>query len=95
METQSQRPGRRGYTNGMKTAVSLPDAVFRDAERHAKRTRKTRSQLYAEALSEYLARHAPDAVTEDMNAVVDQLADSGRDLFVSRASRRALARVEW
>jgi len=74
----------------MKTVVSLPAAVFRAAERYAKRAQRSRSQLYAEALSEYLARHAPDAVTEDMNAVVDQLADSGRDAFVSRASRRAL-----
>jgi metal-responsive CopG/Arc/MetJ family transcriptional regulator len=79
----------------MKTAISLPDAVFRDAERHARRTRKSRSQLYAEAISEYLARHAPDEVTEDMNAVIDQLGDAGRDRFVSRAARRVLASVEW
>ena len=79
----------------MKTAVSLPDRVFRDAERHARRTRKSRSQLYAEALSEYLARHAPDEVTEDMNAVVDQLGEAGRDRFVSRATGRVLASMEW
>jgi metal-responsive CopG/Arc/MetJ family transcriptional regulator len=79
----------------MKTAISLPDAVFRDAERHAKRTRKSRSQLYAEALSEYLARHAPDEVTERMNAVIGQLDDKGRDRFVSGAARRILAATEW
>jgi metal-responsive CopG/Arc/MetJ family transcriptional regulator len=55
----------------MKTAVSLPEQVFRAAERHAKRTRKSRSQLYAEALSEYLDRHSPDEVTEAMNHVLD------------------------
>lgn len=79
----------------MKTAISLPDDVFRDAERHAKRTRKSRSQLYAEALSEYLARHAPDEVTENMNAVTAKLGDTGRDRFVSGATRRILASVEW
>lgn len=79
----------------MRTVVSLPDAVFRAAERYAKRAQKSRSQLYAEALSEYLARHAPDSVTENMNVVVDQLADGGRDPFASRASRLALASVEW
>ncbi len=79
----------------MKTAVSLPDCVYRDAERYAKRTRKSRSQLYAEALSEYLARHAPDEVTEDMNAVVEQLGAFGSDPFVDRAARRALKNVEW
>jgi metal-responsive CopG/Arc/MetJ family transcriptional regulator len=79
----------------MKTAVSLPESVFRGAERHARRTRKSRSQLYAEALVEYLARHAPDDVTEDMNAVVDQLGDAAVDPFASTASRRRLRSVEW
>ena len=82
------------YTNGMKTAVSVPDAVFRAAERHARRTRKSRSQLYAEALSEYLARHAPDEVTEAMNRVVDRLKEP-TDVSVQAAARRILERSEW
>ena len=57
----------------MKTAISLPDRVFREADRHARRTGKSRSQLYAEALAEYLARHAPDAVTDAMNQVCDSV----------------------
>jgi metal-responsive CopG/Arc/MetJ family transcriptional regulator len=79
----------------MKTAVSLPDRVYREAERHAKRTHKSRSQLYAEALSEYLARHAPDEVTEDMNRVIDGLGGVGSDRFASNAARRILSSVEW
>jgi metal-responsive CopG/Arc/MetJ family transcriptional regulator len=78
----------------MKTAVSLPDNVFTAAERHARRVQKSRSQLYAEALSEYLARHAPDEVTESMNQLVDELATVA-DPFVTEAARRALARSEW
>ena len=70
----------------MKTAVSLPDDVFRAAERHARRARKSRSQLYAEALSEYLARHAPDEVTEAMNLVIDQLTEP-TDPFVTAVAR--------
>lgn len=84
-----------GYTIGMKTAVSLPDRVYREAEGYAKRTRKSRSQLYAEALAEYLARHAPDEVTEAMNVVVDELGNAAPDSFVQRAGRRMLTRVEW
>lgn len=64
-----------GYPAAMKTAVSLPDDVYPAAERQARRTRKSRSQLYAEALSEYLARHAPDEVTGAMHSVVDRLKD--------------------
>ena len=82
------------YTAGMKTAVSLPDDVFREAERQARRTRKSRSQLYAEALAEYLARHAPDEVTQAMNGVVDQLKEP-TDPFVSAAARRVLEGSEW
>jgi antitoxin MazE6 len=78
----------------MKTAVSLPDPVFRAAERHAKRTRKSRSQLYAEAIAEYLTRHSPDEVTEAMNRTVDQLGPD-TDPFMTRAGRRILERTEW
>jgi metal-responsive CopG/Arc/MetJ family transcriptional regulator len=79
----------------MKTAVSLPDRVYKEAERHARRTRKSRSQLYAEALTEYLARHAPDEVTDAMNAVIDRLGEAGPDPFVAEAARRVLKNVEW
>ena len=78
----------------MKTAVSLPDKTFHEAERYARRTRKTRSQLYSEALAEYLARHAPDEVTEAMNRVVDQLPKT-TDRFGAEAARRTLGRTEW
>jgi metal-responsive CopG/Arc/MetJ family transcriptional regulator len=78
----------------MKTAISLPDRVFREAEAYARRTKKSRSQLYGEALSEYLARHSPDAVTEAMNSVVDQIREPVEP-FVSEAARRVLERVEW
>lgn len=79
----------------MKTAVSLPDEVFRNAERFAKRVRKSRSRLYADALAEYLARHAPDEVTEDMNRVVEQLDKSGSDPLVAGIAQRVLRETEW
>jgi metal-responsive CopG/Arc/MetJ family transcriptional regulator len=78
----------------MKTAVSLSDEVFRAAERQARRARKSRSQLYAEALSEYLARHAPDEVTDAMNQAVDEIHERP-DPFVTAAARRILERSEW
>jgi metal-responsive CopG/Arc/MetJ family transcriptional regulator len=79
----------------MKTAVSLPDHLFRAAERHAKRLRKSRSQLYAEALAEYLARHAPDDVTEAMNRVVERLGEPEPQPFLRGAARRVFERTEW
>jgi predicted CopG family antitoxin len=48
---------------GMKTAISIPDDVFAGAERLAKRTKKSRSQLFSDAVREYLARHTAEEVT--------------------------------
>ena len=78
----------------MKTAISLPDAVFRDAERLAKRLKKSRSRLYMEAVAEYVARHEPEAITEAMDRVAAQV-DTRPDRLVSAAARRVLKRSEW
>jgi len=78
----------------MKTAISVPDRVFRKVEQYARRARKSRSQVYSEAVAEYLARHVPEAVTESMNEVCAQLGDQ-RDDFVVAASRRVLKRETW
>jgi len=83
-----------GYTQGMKTAISVPDDVFEKAERLARRMRKSRSQLYSHALDEYVARHAPDRVTEAMDRVCAKLGQP-TDSFVSTASRRILERSNW
>ncbi len=78
----------------MKTAISLPDHVFKEAERFARRLRKSRSQLYAEALAEYLAKHAPDAVTDAMNNVCDRLTERD-DEFARAAALQTLKREKW
>ena len=78
----------------MKTAVSIPDDIFKGAERFARRTKKSRSRLFSEALQEYLARHAADEVTEAMNSVCAELGDT-KDPFVSSAAHRVLRRSEW
>jgi metal-responsive CopG/Arc/MetJ family transcriptional regulator len=78
----------------MKTAVSIPDEVYHGAERLARRARKSRSRLYGDALREYLARHAPDEVTEAMNRAVAEVGEP-TDPFVAAAARRTLERSEW
>jgi antitoxin MazE6 len=78
----------------MKTAVSIPDEVFEGAERLARRTKKSRSQLFSDALREYVARHASDHVTDAMNRVCEELGNR-KDEFVSSAAHRILERVEW
>jgi metal-responsive CopG/Arc/MetJ family transcriptional regulator len=53
----------------MKTAVSIPDALFRAAEALAKQRRWSRSELYARALAEFLDSAQTREVTERLNAV--------------------------
>ena len=78
----------------MKTAISIADDVFHRAEYYARQNKKSRSQLYAMAISEYLARHEADAVTEAMNEALKGVGES-IDPFVREASRRTLKRTEW
>jgi hypothetical protein len=83
------------YTKGMKTAVSIPDELFRAADRLAKQTKKSRSQLYSDAVREYVAHHAAEEVTEAMDRVCADLGGDLPEKFVSSAARRVLERVEW
>lgn len=78
----------------MKTAVSIPDDVFDEAERLAERLRTSRSQLYARALAEFLARHDDDRIAAAVNEVVD-VVGTAPDAFTRKAGDQALRRVEW
>ena len=78
----------------MKTAVSIPDDVFEEAERLALRLQTSRSQLYARALAEFVARHDDDRITAAMNQVIDEVG-AGVDDFTRAAANQVLRRVEW
>jgi metal-responsive CopG/Arc/MetJ family transcriptional regulator len=77
----------------MKTAVSIPDDVFQKAERLARRTKRSRSEVFTAALREYVARHSPDEITESLNRAFEH--GQERDEFVATAARRVLEKTEW
>ena len=83
-----------GYTFGMKTAVSIPDDVFEDAERLASRLQTSRSKLYARALAEFVARHDDDRVTALMDQAVLEAGGKG-DPFLDAAAKQVVQRAEW
>jgi predicted transcriptional regulator len=83
-----------GYTPGMKTAVSVPTPVFEKADRLARRLKKSRSQLYSEALCEYLERHDSEAITSALDAIYASV-ESRPDDFVREAARRVLRSSDW
>lgn len=78
----------------MKTAVSVPDEVFEQAERAAKQLKLSRSELYSRALSEYLARHTESEVTAAINAVISE-AGQPRDPVIVRQGRRRVLESVW
>lgn len=53
----------------MKTAVSLPDELFRMAEAAARRLQVSRSELYAKAISEFLKSQQGSSITDRLNDV--------------------------
>jgi metal-responsive CopG/Arc/MetJ family transcriptional regulator len=64
-------------------------------DRLARRSRRSRSEVYSAALREYVARHAPDEVTARLDAVVAEAGDPGADELAARAARRTLDASEW
>lgn len=79
----------------MKAAVSLPDDLFEAVERIARRSRRKRSEVYAAALREYVARHSDEEITESINRVVDEIGADPPDPFLDEAARRTFASTEW
>lgn len=53
----------------LKTAISIPDDVYRQAEEAAARLGLSRSALYARAVAEYIARRGQAAVTKRLDRV--------------------------
>ena len=82
------------YNYGMKTAVSIPDVVYRAGERLAKRLRLPRSRLYALALADYIERHGDDDITQRLNASFSSH-PAATDPFVREAAARTGQRNEW
>ena len=57
----------------MKTAISLPDGLFRQADKIAEELSIPRSRLVALALEEFIRRHRQRDVTERLDAVYRNL----------------------
>lgn len=53
----------------MKIAISVPDPIFKAADTLARRLKKSRSQLYSEAVAAYLGAVGANAVREQLDAV--------------------------
>ena len=78
----------------MKTAISIPEPVFRSAEVLARRLRMSRSQLYAKAVAEFVARHRRSELTKQLNEVYSDI-DNSLDAGTLELQLRSLPDEEW
>ncbi len=78
----------------MKTAVSIPDNVYASAEKLARRLGKSRSQLYAQALSNYLSKHQKEGITTKLNEIYLN-SDSRVDKVLAKLQAQSLSKEDW
>ncbi|TGK31800.1 ChpI protein [Leptospira gomenensis] len=82
----------------MKTAISIPDELFKVAEKTAKKLGIPRSQPFAKALEEFIRSHSKESVTEKLNKIYGSKSEEFKSNLadVSVESRRkSLENDSW
>ncbi|MBN2352385.1 MAG: hypothetical protein JXD23_07440 [Spirochaetales bacterium] len=75
----------------MKTAVSLPEKLFKLAEKTAAKLGIPRSQLFARALEEFIQHHRDEYITEKLNELYSS-ESSTIDVSMKRKQKAAIAK---
>ena len=78
----------------MKTAISLPDTVFEQADSLATRMHVSRSQLYVMALEKFIKEHQENDITAQVNEFIDKHGQPIDPVFLN-AAHRDMRTVEW
>jgi predicted transcriptional regulator len=78
----------------MKTAISIPDPLFRTAERLARRLGIPRSRLYAQAIERYVADSEENGVTARLNEVYAG-SSSGLDSALAALQAVSISSDPW
>ena len=79
----------------MKTAISIPDPVFRTAENLAKRLGLSRSELYVRAISSYIETHKNQKVTELLDEIYANPDNQDLDERLQRAQIQSIEKEDW
>lgn len=78
----------------MKTAISLPDPVFAEAEALAKQLGLSRSELYTKALQAYLRKYNQNQILNKLNQVYSQ-ESSELDPVLAKMQLMSLPSEDW
>jgi hypothetical protein len=79
----------------VKTAISVPDDVFEQAEQAAKRLGVSRSELFTRAVRAFLASRLERNISASYDAAFGDESESDSDDLRRKATRQALLDVEW
>jgi metal-responsive CopG/Arc/MetJ family transcriptional regulator len=78
----------------VKTTITLPNALFRRAERAALKMGISRSRLVAAAITEFLETMSTEKTTKRLNRVYSQ-EPSKLDPVLESVQTRSVAREKW
>jgi len=78
----------------MKTAISIPDKLFHAADQFAKSHGFSRSQLFAEAVAQYLEQHPSGHITRQLNEVYSSN-PAKLDEVLAKMQFSSIEKEEW
>ena len=78
----------------MKTAISLPDALFEQVDALAAKMHLSRSQFYVMALERFLREHQENRTTELVNQYIDKHGQPIDHVFLQSALAD-MRKVDW
>ena len=80
----------------MKTAISIPDPLFKATERLAKRLRLSRSEVFQRAVQAFVQDHDDAAVTAALDEVYGSNRETSRlDPVLTRLQASSLRGKAW
>lgn len=83
-----------GYTESMKTAISLPDPLFDAAEQVSRRLGLSRSEFYAKAIEAYLKTQSQRSLKARLDEVYS-VESSHVDPVLDKMQRRSVLKEDW
>ena len=78
----------------LKTAISIPEDIYRDAEDAAKKLGMTRSRLYSAAVADFLSRYRKDDIMAKLNEVY-AAGSPGIDPALAAMQLKSLPKEKW
>ncbi len=84
-----------GYTEDVKTAISLPDETYEQATRQAAELGISRSEFFARAARSYLDELASHSLTQQINEALQTAADDSSAATVTAGRNYLAGQDDW